>query len=101
MEGSFERSKVSYKSKIPDIEQTLELIKIMKKKAENAEEMFTNYSLCDTIYAKAKVLGLRYFQPSPVHFAIFRGLNLMLLFPNSRLILRLKRCIYGLVRTPW
>ena len=55
MEGSFERSKVSYKSKLPDIEQTLELIKIMKKKAENDEEMFTNYSLCDTIYAKAKV----------------------------------------------
>jgi hypothetical protein len=57
MEGSFERSKVSYKSKIPDIEQTLELIKIMKKKAENDDEMFTNYSLCDTIYAKAKVRG--------------------------------------------
>jgi Prefoldin subunit len=55
MEGSFERSKATYKSKIPDIEQTLELIKIMKKKSENDEEMFTNYSLCDTIYAKAKV----------------------------------------------
>lgn len=55
MEGSFERNKVSYKSKIPDIEQTLELIKIMKKKRDNEEEMFTNYSLCDTIYAKAKV----------------------------------------------
>lgn len=55
MEGSFERNKISYKSKIPDIEQTLELIKIMKKKRENDDEMFTNYSLCDTIYAKAKV----------------------------------------------
>ena len=55
MEGSFERSKATYKSKIPDIEQTLELIKIMKKKSEDDEEMFTNYSLCDTIYAKAKV----------------------------------------------
>ena len=55
MEGSFERNKVSYKSKIPDIEQTLELIKIMKKKRDSEEEMFTNYSLCDTIYAKAKV----------------------------------------------
>ena len=59
MEGSFERSKATYKSKIPDIEQTLELIKIMKKKSENDEEMFTNYSLCDTIYAKAKVSRFR------------------------------------------
>ena len=55
MESSFEKSKASFKSKVPDIEQTLEAIKLMKKKQENDEEMFTNYSLCDTIYARAKV----------------------------------------------
>jgi len=55
METSFERSKNVYKSKIPEIEQTLELIKLMIKKEEEEEEMITNYNLCDTIYAAAKV----------------------------------------------
>lgn len=57
METSFERSKNVYKSKIPEIEQTLELIKLMIKKEEEDEEMITNYNLCDTIYAAAKVGG--------------------------------------------
>lgn len=55
MESSFERSKSIYKSKIPEIEQTIELLEIMQKKMEDNEEMITNYSLCDTIFAKAKV----------------------------------------------
>lgn len=55
MESSFEKSKAIYKSKIPDIEQTLEAIKMMKTKQENSEEFFANYSLCDTIYTRAKV----------------------------------------------
>lgn len=55
METSFERSKNVYKSKIPEIEQTIELIKIMISKEEEKEDMITNYNLCDTIYAAAKV----------------------------------------------
>ena len=55
MEGNFERSKNGYKGKIPELEQTLELVKLMKEKHEAGEEMYTNYSLCDTIFAKAKV----------------------------------------------
>ncbi|KAJ1418478.1 Prefoldin subunit-domain-containing protein [Ochromonadaceae sp. CCMP2298] len=55
MESSFERSKNVYKSKIPEIEQTLELIKLMIHKKEEDEEMITNYNLCDTIYAAARV----------------------------------------------
>eukprot|EP01035_Chromulina_nebulosa_P018890 gene18890-24686_t len=55
METSFEKSKSVYKSKIPDIEQTLELIQILKGKEDEGEDLITNYSLCDTIYAKAKV----------------------------------------------
>jgi prefoldin subunit 5 len=55
MEGSFEKTKNVYKGKIPELEQTLELIKIMKAKADEGEDMYTNYSLCDTIYAKAKI----------------------------------------------
>jgi len=55
MEGSFEKTKNIYKGKIPEVEQTLELLKLMKVKRDDDEEMLTNYSLCDTIYAKAKV----------------------------------------------
>ena len=55
MENSFIRSKDNYKSKIPDIEQTLELLKTMIKKRETEEVVIANYSLCDTIYTKAKV----------------------------------------------
>lgn len=55
METNFEKSKNVYKAKIPEIEQTLEIIKMMMKKEEEGTELTTNYSLCDTIYAKAKV----------------------------------------------
>ncbi len=55
METQFEKSKSVYKSKVPEIEQTLELIKAMMKKEDEGEELLTNYNLCDTIYAKAKV----------------------------------------------
>lgn len=55
MEQSFEKSKAVYKSKVPEIERTIELIEILKKKHDDKEEFITNYSLCDTIYAKAKV----------------------------------------------
>lgn len=56
MESSFSKSKATYKSKIPDIEQTLELIKTMANRQEEDEDMVANYNICDTIYAKAKVI---------------------------------------------
>jgi prefoldin subunit 5 len=55
MESSFERSKGIYKSKLPEIEQTLELVKVLKAKKDDDEEMITNFSLCDMVYSKAKV----------------------------------------------
>lgn len=55
METSFEKSKSVYKSKIPDIEQTLELIEMMKAKQDEDEKMFTNFNLCDMIYLKSEV----------------------------------------------
>ena len=57
MESSFEKSKSVYKSKLPEIEQTLDMIRLLKTKREEDEEMFINYSLCDTIYAKAQVMS--------------------------------------------
>jgi hypothetical protein len=55
MESSFEKSKIVYLSKIPEIEQALELINLMKIRKENEESMVTHYSLCDTLYAAAEV----------------------------------------------
>ncbi len=55
MESSFEKSKNVYKSKIPEIEQTLELIRLLKSKEDEGEDLITNYSLSDTIYTKAKI----------------------------------------------
>lgn len=55
METSFERSKNIYKSKIPDIEQTLEMIKLMLAKKDEEETMLTNYGLSDTLYSTAEV----------------------------------------------
>jgi prefoldin subunit 5 len=58
METSFERSKAVYKSKVPEINQTLELIGMMKRKKDGDDEnseMVANYSLCDTIFSQAKL----------------------------------------------
>lgn len=41
MEASFEKKKEIFKSKIPEIDQTLELIRILKHKKEEAEDMLT------------------------------------------------------------
>lgn len=55
METSFEKSKTVYKARLPDIEQTLELIRMMKLKQDDEEAMTVNYSLSDTIYAQAEI----------------------------------------------
>jgi hypothetical protein len=58
MEQSFEKSKAVYKSKIPEVTQSLELIEKMISKRDANEEMLTQYSLCDTIYTSAKVCSM-------------------------------------------
>ena len=70
MENSFLRSVGNYKGKLPDIEQTLELVKVMKAKKEKEEEEYTNYSLCDTIYAKAKVRASLKFEEKSNQFCL-------------------------------
>ena len=55
MEQSFEKSKGVYKSKLPITEQTLDLVKTLKKKQEDGEDFIARYSLCDTLYSEAKV----------------------------------------------
>ena len=55
METSFEKSKSVYKGKIPDIEQTLDTVQHLQAAQKAGEEVITNYSLSDTVFAKAKV----------------------------------------------
>ena len=55
MEQSFDVSKSQYKQKLPELEQTLDAVKLLQKKQEAGEDMFANYSLSDTVYTKAKV----------------------------------------------
>lgn len=55
MEKSFGISKNNFKAKIPEIKQMIDMIQLLQKKEEDAEEMIVNYALCDTVYAKAKI----------------------------------------------
>ena len=57
MEKSFDNSKAVYKQKVPDITQTLDMVKLLiKSREENPDdEVLVNYSLSDTLYAKAKI----------------------------------------------
>ena len=55
MEQSFEKSKSVYKSKIPELSQSIELIEMMVAKKAADEELISQYQLCDTIYTGAKV----------------------------------------------
>lgn len=56
MEKSFDASKAVYKQKVPDIQQTLDMVKLLSKKRQDGEEeVIVNYALCDTVFAKAKV----------------------------------------------
>ena len=89
MESSFEKSKNVYKSKVPELEQTLELIEIMIKKRADEEEMLTNYSLCDTIFARAEVCNCN------LYFAV----GDMLLESRSTLLEASAVC--GLEQIPW
>lgn len=55
MEQQLVRQKASLKAKIPDIENTLDLVTILKEKQDEEEEMTVNYPLCDTVHARANV----------------------------------------------
>lgn len=55
MEKSFDSSKGVYKSKVPEIQQTLDMVNILIKKRDDGEEMIVNYALCDTVFARAKL----------------------------------------------
>lgn len=55
MESHFEKSKAVYKGKLPDITQTLDTVTLLKAQQDAGEAVYTNYSLSDTVFAKAKI----------------------------------------------
>lgn len=44
-----------FKQKIPDIEETLAVVKKLKTKRDDQEALVTRYSLADAVYAKAEI----------------------------------------------
>ena len=56
MEANLHRSRVSLKTKLPDIKKTLEMVAMLKSKYEgDQKELNTNFLLSDNIWAKARV----------------------------------------------
>lgn len=55
MEGSLTRQKASLKYKMPEIDNTLDLVKMLKAKRDGDEEMLANYPLSEVVLARAKV----------------------------------------------
>lgn len=56
MDGTLTRQKANLKSKIPEIENTLELVQLLKHMQESEEEdTLVNYPLADTVFARARV----------------------------------------------
>lgn len=54
-ESSLTQKRLSLQQKTPEIEKSLNLIKHLKKKQEEEENVVTMYELADTIYAKADI----------------------------------------------
>uniref|UniRef100_A0A8C5QQR0 VHL binding protein 1 n=1 Tax=Leptobrachium leishanense TaxID=445787 RepID=A0A8C5QQR0_9ANUR len=55
MEVNLSQKKKRLKSQIPDIKQTLEILKHMQKKKDTTEPMETRFLLADNVYCKASV----------------------------------------------
>ncbi|XP_039622180.1 prefoldin subunit 3 [Polypterus senegalus] len=55
MELNLVQKKLRLKNQIPQIKQTLEILKHMQKKKESTEPMETRYLLADNLYCKASV----------------------------------------------
>ena len=55
MEQSLSTKKGRLNRQIPDIEQTLEMLRLLKKKKEAEEEITTDFLLTEQVYVKAKV----------------------------------------------
>lgn len=55
METNMDRIKQSMKEKVPEIERSLELVRHLQERQAKSETVKTNYSLADTVFAKAEL----------------------------------------------
>jgi len=74
METSLNTKKTRLQRQIPDIEQTLEMLKHLKAKKEAEEDMTTDFLLTEQVYCKAKV-------PPTEKVCLWLGANVMLEYP--------------------
>lgn len=55
MEQSLQRQKVTLKTKMPEITNTLDLVQMLKQKQEDNDEMVASYPLSEIVHARASV----------------------------------------------
>ena len=55
LEQKLMQQKVALKSKLPDIERTLEVVQHLKEKHEASETVTTRFELADSVFAKAEI----------------------------------------------
>lgn len=83
------------KSKVPELEKSLELVNALKEKKENKEKGLVRYSLADSIFAKAEID----YETATVN--LWLGANVMLEYTVDEAIdflsKNLKRCKQDLV----
>lgn len=74
MEVNTQRRAAGLREKIPDISKTLDTVRFLKSRDENAEELESFFELNDTLFAKAKV-------PKTQEVYLWLGANVMLAYP--------------------
>lgn len=74
METSLSTKKSRLQRQIPDIEQTLEMLKHLREKKEADQEITTDFLLTEQVYCKAKV-------PPTEKVCLWLGANVMLEYP--------------------
>ncbi|KAF1843949.1 prefoldin subunit 3 [Cucurbitaria berberidis CBS 394.84] len=74
MQQSTQRRAAGLKDKIPDIQKTLETVRFLRSRQDDAEPLETTFELNDTLYAKAEV-------PLTEEVYLWLGANVMLAYP--------------------
>lgn len=79
MEQSKLNSVKQFERKIPEIEETLKMVEVLKLKHENQETLESNYQLNDTLYTEAEI-------PSTDKVLLWLGADVMLEYPIDEAI---------------
>jgi prefoldin subunit 5 len=74
MQQNTQRRAAGLKDKIPDIQKTLETVRFLRSRQDDAEPLETTFELNDTLFAKAEV-------PPTDEVYLWLGANVMLAYP--------------------